>query len=91
MNRNADTLVTGCSPGTDGAIFRVRRHPAFADAETHDPLTARLLSLLRLHPNVVRFRAGELTGMDLATRKELLAQFIEVLGLDAPAKNTIPL
>ena len=51
----------------------------------------RLLTLLRLYPNVVRFRAEDLSGMDTETKTELIAQFTEVLGLDVPAKEMIPL
>lgn len=92
MNRSKDkpkpddTPVTGRSSG-----FRVRIHPAFKDTGSGDPLSDRLLTLLRLHPNVVKFRADALSGMDEATKKELLAQLIEVLELDAPTKDTIPL
>lgn len=92
MNRDkdkppsVDTPVTGRTSG-----FRVRIHPAFKDTGEGDPVSDRLLTLLRLHPNVVAFRADALSGMDEVTKKELLAQLIEVLGLDAPTKDTIPL
>jgi hypothetical protein len=84
--RSDDTPVTGRSSG-----FRVRIHPAFEGTGSGDPLSDRLLTLLRMHPNVVKFRADDLSGMDVTTKQELLAQLIEVLDLDAPAKDTIPL
>jgi len=92
MNRSggtanpSDTPITGRKTG-----FRNVTHPAFRKTEEDDPLMDRLLTLLRLYPNVVRFRAEDLSGMDTETKTELIAQFTEVLGLDVPAKEMIPL
>jgi len=92
MNRSKDKLAPESTPVTGRSSgFRVRTHPAFEGTGEGDPLSERLLVLLRLHPNIVKFRADDLSAMDAATKKELIAQLAEVLGLETPAKDTIPL
>ncbi|WP_020475718.1 hypothetical protein [Zavarzinella formosa] len=71
------------------ALGRTRQiHPAFEGTDDLDPLTARLTTLMRLHPEVTPLRPDNLSGMDSKAKKELLSQFEKVLGLtsakDAP-------
>jgi hypothetical protein len=55
-----------------------------------DPLTARLLFLLRTNPGLVMFRADGLADLDEPTKRELLDQIDSALGLDRPTPITIP-
>ncbi|HYH65482.1 MAG TPA: hypothetical protein VD866_12370 [Urbifossiella sp.] len=54
-------------------------------------MTARLLTLLRMYPDAIKFRADNLAEMDPQTKRELLDQFTEVLGIDSPGCQVIPL
>ena len=46
-----------------------------------DGLMRRLMTLQRLHPNVVRFREADLEQMDRSTLEDLLEDFSEALGI----------
>jgi len=81
-----ETPVVGRDSG-----FPRPTHPAFEGTDHLDPLTARLLTLLRMYPDAIKFRADNLAEMDPQTKRELLDQFTEVLGIDSPGCQVIPL
>ncbi len=62
---------------------RELRNERFASAPEapEDSLMRRLLTLQRLHPEVVRFREAELQEMDRRTLENLLEDFNEALGV----------
>jgi hypothetical protein len=81
-----DPPVTGAS-----GELRVRRtHPFAAAPDDADPLTVRLLFLLRTHPGLARFRIEDVTVMDVPTKAALVAEIDAALGLDKPAPRILP-
>jgi hypothetical protein len=81
-----DPPVTGRAGG-----LRIRGvHPDMAASPDADPLTVRLLFLLRSNPGLVNFRADDLADLDTATKTLLLAQIDKALGLDKPVPAILP-
>lgn len=89
--------TTGTSGRTDppvtgsGGELRVRRiHPQAEAPDGADPLTIRLLFLLRTYPNLVRFRADDLASLDAPTKALLVSQIDQALGLNKPTPRSLP-
>jgi hypothetical protein len=81
-----------CDPTStvrDGELRIGKTHPHFAADPQTDPLTLRLLFLLRANPGLVKFRADDISGLDEATKKILIAQIDKRLGLDKPAPDVL--
>ncbi len=81
--------TTGTSGRTDppvtgpGGELRVRRVHPHADApDGADPLTVRLLFLLRTYPGLVPFQAADVAALDAEAKRELVARIDRALGLE---------
>jgi hypothetical protein len=89
MTPTTRTDTTDAPPAGRAGGLRIRpSHPDLAGAQ--DPLTTRLLFLLRSNPGLVSFRADDLSKMDTPTKELLLAQLDRALGLLTPTPAVIP-
>lgn len=65
-------------------------HPGFVGSDADDPLTIRLRTLMLAHPGLISFRADDLATFGVAMKQQLIADYVEALGLDVSIPRVIP-
>ena len=56
------------------------------DSKTNSELDRKIVRLMTLHPELVKFRNNSLKGLDEPTKRALLEDMYDVLGI-APLRN----
>lgn len=70
--------------------FRARSvHPDVTSNRDADPVTLRLILLIRSNPGVSNYRVEDLVHLDSATKSALIEQVEAALGLNAPTPSVL--
>ena len=70
--------------------LRIRSvHPDVAANRDADPVTLRLIMLVRSNPGIVNYRVEDLVHLDSTTKSALIKEFEIALGLDSPTPTAI--